>query len=203
VIGELRELVVIGADDVFHDDSQAVHWRQDAQISGVNVLTLGILHETALRWTPPPVRVLAQSSLHSRRHRSDRDPDDRPTVPDSVQVLTELPGGARGLYHFSGVALFGPGKQIHLYGSRGTIKVEFGARERVLAGRAGERELAERTIPPEERGRWRVEEEFVGAIRGQEPVRLTDFTTGLRYMQFTEAVARSAASGMSVRPDHS
>jgi predicted dehydrogenase len=197
-IGELRELVVIGADDAFHDDSQPVHWRQDAQISGVNVLTLGILHETALRWTPSPVRVMAQSALHSRRHGSDRDPDDRPTVPDSVQVLTEFPGGARGLYHFSGVALFGPGKQIHLYGSRGTIKVEFAARERLFAGRAGERELAEVTIPLEERGRWRVEEEFVGAIRGQEPVRLTDFATGVRYMQFTEAVSRSAASGTAM-----
>lgn len=198
VIGELRELVVIGADDAFCDDSQPVHWRQDAGISGVNVLTLGILHETALRWTPPPERVFAQSALHSRRHGSDRDPDDRPTVPDSVQVLTELPGGARGLYHFSGVALFGPGKQIHLYGSRGTIKVEFGAREQVFAGRAGERELAELSVAPEERGRWRVEEEFVGAIRGQEPVRLTDFATGVRYMQFIEAVARSAASGAAM-----
>ena len=198
VVGDLRELVVIGADDTFHDDSQPVHWRQDAAISGVNVLTPGILHETALRWTPPPVRVFAQSSRHSRRQGSDRNPLDRPTVPDVVQVLTELPGSARGLYHFSGVALFGPGKQIHFYGSRGTIMIEFGARERVFVGRAGERELAELTIPPEERGRWCVEEEFVGAIRGKAPVRLTDFATGLRYMQFTEAVAQSAQIGMPV-----
>ncbi len=198
VIGELRELMVIGADDACHDDAGPVHWRQDCEISGVNVLTLGILHETALRWTPPPVRVFAQSSLHSRRRASDRNPDDRPTVPDSVQVLTELPGDARGIYHFSGMALFGPGKQIHLYGSRGTIKVEFGARERVFVGRVGDRELAELTIPPAERGRWRVEEEFIGAIRGREPVRLTDFATGLRYMQFTEAVSRSAQTGESI-----
>jgi predicted dehydrogenase len=198
VIGELRELIVIGADDACHDDSRPVHWRQDREISGVNVLTLGILHETALRWTPPPVRVIAQSSLHSRRRGSDRNPDDRPTVPDSVLVLAELPGGAKGLYHFSGVALFGPGKQIHLYGSRGTIKTEFGARERVFVGRAGERQLTELAIPPEERGRWRVEEEFIGAIRGEEVVRFTDFAAGLRYMQFMEAVSRSAQSGVPI-----
>jgi predicted dehydrogenase len=198
VIGELRELIVIGADDACHDDSQPVHWRQDRGISGVNVLTLGILHETALRWTPPPLRVMAQTALHSRRCGSERDPNDRPTVPDSVQVLTELPGGARGLYHFSGVALFGPGKQIHLYGSRGTIKVAFGAGERVYAGQAGGSELTEVTIPPDERGRWRVEEEFIGAIRGEEAVRLTDFRSGLRYMQFTEAVSHSALAGAAV-----
>jgi predicted dehydrogenase len=197
-VGDLRELVVIGADEALYDDSQPVHWRQDAEISGVNVLTLGILHETALRWVPAPTRVFAQSSRHSGRRGSDRNPDDRPTVPDSVHVLTELPGGAQGLYHFSGIALFGPGKQIHLYGSRGTIKVEFGTRERAFFGRAGAHELAEVTIPLEERGRWRVEEEFIGAIRGQEPVRLTDFATGLRYMQFTEAVAQSAGTARAV-----
>ena len=30
---------------------------------------------------------------------------------------------------------------------------------------------------------WRVEAEFIGAIRGQEQVRLTDFATGVRYMR--------------------
>ena len=52
-IGELREVVVIGADDQFHDYTKFLHWRQDAAISGVNVLTLGILHET----TEPAMQV--------------------------------------------------------------------------------------------------------------------------------------------------
>lgn len=34
--------------------------------------------------------------------------------------------------------------------------------------------------------------------RGRERVRLTDFATGVRYMEFTEAVARSAQSGRAV-----
>jgi hypothetical protein len=42
---------------------------------------------------------------------------------------------------------------------------------------------------------WRVEEEFVGAIRGTERVRLTRFEDGLRYMAFTDAVAESMATG--------
>jgi hypothetical protein len=36
---------------------------------------------------------------------------------------------------------------------------------------------------------FRVEEEFVGAIRGEEPVRLTTFDDGVRYMKFTAAKA--------------
>ena len=47
-------------------------------------------------------------------------------------------------------------------------------------------------IPEEAKGGWRVEEEFVASIRGERPVTHTDFETGVRYMQFTEAVARSS-----------
>jgi hypothetical protein len=42
---------------------------------------------------------------------------------------------------------------------------------------------------------WRVEQEFVAAIRGTERVRLTRFEDGLRYMAFTDAVAESMATG--------
>lgn len=45
---------------------------------------------------------------------------------------------------------------------------------------------------------WRVEEEFIGAIRGKEPIRFTTFADGVRYMEFTEAVALSHAHGKRV-----
>lgn len=198
-LGELRELVVIAADDSFWDRSQELHWRQDAEISGLNILVMGILHETALRWTPPPTRVFAQTTIfESTRPKPSGAALAQVSVPDSAQILTHLEGGARGLYHISGIALFGPGQQIHLYGSQGTIKLEFGSRERLMIGRAGDPQLQEANIPPEKRGGWRVEAEFIGAIRGEESVRLTDFATGLKYMEFTEAVARSAATDQPV-----
>lgn len=39
---------------------------------------------------------------------------------------------------------------------------------------------------------------FPGVCRGREKVRLTDFETGVKYMEFTEAVARSCQSGQAV-----
>jgi predicted dehydrogenase len=198
-LGELREMVVLGADDLFWDYSTPLHWRQDRDISGVNILGLGILHETALRWAPPPVRVFAQSTIFEpQRPNLMTSNYSDVTVPDSVQIVTQLDGGGRGLYHISGITLFGPGKQIHLYGSRGTIRVEFGPVERVLVGHYGDAALRPVDIPEGQRGRWRVEEEFVGAIRGEEEVTLTDFVTGETYMQFVEAVSRSSASGTAV-----
>lgn len=198
-IRDIREIVVIGADDQFYDYSKFLHWRQDAEISGVNVLTLGILHETVLRWVPQPTRVFAQTQIFEPVLADPAGPGNRRvTVPDSVQVLTQLPGGARGVYHFSGIDLFGPGKQIHLYGSAGTIKVLFGEQERILVGHVGDSQLRELVVPPEKRGGWRVEAEFIGAIRGENTVQFTDFARGVQYMEFTEAVARSASSGSPI-----
>ena len=199
-LGELREVVVIGADDTFWDYSKLIHWRQDAAISGLNVLTLGILHETVSRWIGATTRVFAQTRLFEPKRP---DPQSQglveTTVPDSVQVLTQIDGGARGMYHFSGIGLFGPGKQIHLYGSRGTMKYMMnGPEEQLLCGRAGDEALRVIDIPADRRGAWRVEAEFVAAIRGEERVRLNDFATGVRYMEFTEAVARSAALNLPV-----
>ncbi len=198
-LGDLREVVVIGADDQFHDYTKFLHWRQDAAISGVNVLTLGILHETVSRWIPQPSRVFAQTETFEPSRPNPRgDGNLRVTVPDSVQVLTQYGSGACGMYHFSGITLAGPGKQIHLYGALGTIKVMFGEHDQMLLGRLGDRDVHPITIPAERLGGWRVEAEFVGAIRGEESVKRNDFSTGLRYMEFTEAVARSATSGRAI-----
>ena len=58
--------------------------------------------------------------------------------------------------------------------------------------------LREIEIPPHERGSWRVEADFIASIRKGRPVEFTSFAAGVRYMEFTEATARSAASGHAV-----
>lgn len=199
-LGELRELVVLGADNSLADPEAPLHWRQNAELSGLNMLTLGIMHETALRWAPVPIRVLAQTHTFIATRTDTATGRPVPVgTPDSVQVITELENGARGLYHFSGVAHHGPGRQIHLYGTEGTLKYVMGSTECLLGARKGEEQLREITIPPEKEYTWRVEEEFIGAIRGEEKVEFTDFATGVQYMQFTEAVTRSAQTGSAVR----
>jgi predicted dehydrogenase len=198
-LGELREVVVLGASDVLADREVPLAWRQVGELSGLNMLTLGILHETLIRWVPDPVRVMAQvHAFIPERIDPATGVRRRVGTPDSVQVLTILEGGARGLYHFSGVARFGPGSQIHLYGSEGTLKYEILPRDRLWAARRGDKELYEIPIPPEKELSWRVEADFIDAIRGRGRIELTDFETGLRYMEFTEAVARSAAQGEAI-----
>jgi predicted dehydrogenase len=199
-IGELREVAVFATSDQLADAETPIGWRQVRELSGLNMLTLGIVHETVMRWVPQPVRVLAQV----RAFVSERlDPATglwrRVGTPDSVQVLATLHGGAHAIYNVSGVARFGMGTQVHLYGSEGALRYELSPEDRLLGARRGDSALHEIEVPPEKSMGWDVEAEFIGAIRRERTVEFSDFATGVQYMEFTEAVARSGASGAGVK----
>lgn len=198
-LGQLRQVVVIGTSDLLAAADSPLTWRQTAEYSGTNVLLMGIIHETLIRWVPDPVRVFAQTHAFTPQRP---DPQTGKLIdvgtPDSVEILTLLPDGARAIYHLSGAIHFGPGVQIHLYGSEGAIKFLLDPHEHVLAGRRGESQLREVAIPADKAYAWRVEQEFIDAIQGTAKIEFTDFATGVRYMEFTEAVARSAQTGQPV-----
>ena len=109
-------------------------------------------------------------------------------TPDSVQVITEFPSGARGIYHMSGVVHHGPGPEIHLYGSQGTLKYAMAPDNKLYFGTSNDNSLSEVSIPDDLAGDWRVEEEFINAIRGIEQIEFNDFAKGVRCMEFTKAV---------------
>ncbi len=198
-IGDLREVVVLGTSNGLANPETPLHWRQSLTLSGVNMLALGILHELVIRWVPDPVRVLAQTHTFTTQ-RPDPASGELVAVerPDNIRILTELPGGARGLYHLSGVLHHGPGLQVHLYGTEGTLKFDHKTDDRLLGARADNESIREIYIPETKASGWRVEEEFINAIRGLEEVKLTDFASGVRYMEFTEAVENSATTGTTV-----
>lgn len=202
-IGELREATVFGMNFALGGPEQPLSWRQDAALSGYNMVKLGILHESLLRWAPPPVRVMAQ--VHAFiAHRTDPESGSRRLVgtPDSVQVLTTLQDGARAVYQFTGVTPVAHDLSITLRGSEGVLRYDFLAdritglnRSEAAAGKTAMQEIA---VPAEMAGGWRVEADFIDSIREQAPVRYTDFATGVSYMEFTEAVAKSAREGVAV-----
>jgi predicted dehydrogenase len=204
-LGELREVLVWSRSAALADSAAPLSWRQDAGLSGFNMLNLGILHETLLRWVPPPMRVLAQVHAFIPT-RIDPESGVRRAVetPDSVQVLAVLENGARAVYHLSAVTPFGQGMGIQLHGTRGVLHYDlatdriWGASARGGAKSVAVGELQEIAIPAEKAREWRVEADFVDAIRGGTPIRLTDFATGVAYMEFTEAVARSAQGNVAL-----
>ncbi len=196
-LGDLLAVEITVASGGFLDKESPFHWRQDADLSGFNTLSVGIWYEAMMRWVGPAGRVTAMTKVNVPV-RKDADGALRTvTVPDHVDIIAELARGAMAGFRFSTVAGLAPRQEVWLFGSEGTLKPDF-QNGQLYGGRRSDAQLAEIAVPPEKRGSWRVEQEFVNAIRGREKVRRTTFEDGLRYMEFTEAVIRSAQSGQSL-----
>ena len=197
-IGDLIAMKVRGTVPGFADLGGTLHWRHRKDYSGLNILNMGIWYEGSMRWVGPAARVFARTRVVVPERR---DPDTGAMVtvevPDHVEIVADLENGAMATYEFSAVTGFTPGPGAWFFGTTGTLHYDHTAGT-LSGGQAGEDAMHEIPITAEKAGAWRVEAEFAGAIRGQETIRLTDFATGVKYMEFTEAVHRSATSGQSV-----
>jgi len=190
-LGSLRELHVDSLNGDLADPETPMSWRQKTKYSGFNMLTVGIVYETVLRWVAPASRVLAYASkLIDTRF----DPETGKVGPvgtaDSVQVLTTQHDGSRGVYRFSGVLQHERSMSVSLHGADGTLIYDL-LRDEIYGAKRGAA-MQQIPIPAETQRGWNVEADFVAAVRGERPITHTDFATGVRYMQFTEAVARSS-----------
>jgi predicted dehydrogenase len=195
--GYLGELLAVRQRDgnAFLNPDAPMHWRQDFDLSGFNIMTLGIWYEAVIRWIGTATRVLALGKTFTQMRR-DADGTMRAVrVPEHLDVLADMACGAQAHFQISSVTGLAGVSEIWLFGSEGTLRFSEG---KLFGGRRGDAELAEIAIPPHEAGGWRVEEEFIKAIRGRESITHTSFEDGVKYMEFTEAVARSMASGAAV-----
>ena len=196
-LGALTSVEMRATQGGFPEFGGPLQWRHDRAVSGYNALFLGVWYEALIRWIGPATEVFAMTSV-TVNQRMDAQGLLRPvTIPDHVDALCRFAGGAQGRLAFSSVTGLGASGDVWLFGTEGTLHLETGSMT-LYGGRRGDDSLKEIAIPPEKEETWRVEEEFVNAIRGLEPVRLTTFEDGVAYMEFTEAVARSAQSRKSV-----
>ena len=197
-VGKPYEVCVRSMSADYIDPHQPLHWRQDEKLSGMNVLALGIFNETVQRWLGDTTSVLASARVFIPK-RTDPQSGDvrRVSVPDSVAVLGEMACGARAVYHVSGVAHAAGEDRIEIYGSAGSLHYVV-ATDCILGARRGEDALREMSIPPDKVCRWSVERDFIASIREGRPVTQVSFEDGVKYMEFTEAVHRSAETGTKV-----
>ena len=179
----------------FLDRAAVLHWRQDFDLSGYNVLTMGIWYEALLRWVGEAVKVTAMGRVFQKLRHDETGGPRAVRVPDHVDIIAEMACGAQAQMQFSAVTGLAGGPMAVIHCAEGTLRFDG---ERLWSGRRGEKELRPVEIPGHERGGWRVEEEFIASVRGEAPVRRTTFADGVKYMEFTEAVARSSAEGRAV-----
>lgn len=197
-LGRVTEIYMRNLGGSALDEKAPLTWRQKFDLSGLNVLSLGIFYETVQRWFGLAESVVAQTQTFvTRRKDIETGRVSDVTVPDSVHVLARMPGGAQAVFQFSAGACHGGGPRLEAYGTGGTLVFDFPTNT-LSAAKASDKQLKKITIPKSKQGGWRVEEDFIDSIRKGKPVTHTNFVDGVKYMRFTEAVAKSAAEDRRV-----
>ena len=205
--GYIGDLVAVDAHVTIGSDFPAwdspPHWRHSRDLSGNNIMMLGIWYEAMMRWVGPASTVTA---LGQRvvRHRTDAQGRRvAMEIPDHIDVLCRMAQGGQMRCSVSTVIGLAPPTSVAIHGTEGTLKImeggAGGTAPVLWGGRRRNKRLRRIAIAPEKTGGWRVEEEFVHAVRGLEPVTHTDFVTGVKYMEWTDAVNLSARTEEAVR----
>ncbi len=176
------------------DPGAPLRWRQRRDLSGHNIMSMGILNETVRRYAGHDRAVMAHASIFTTERTDPESGTRRPAdVPESLGILSELECGATAVYHVSSVAAHG-GTSFEMHGTKGSIRLEED-QALVAVDDSGYRELV---VAPEKQWGWNVEADFVDAVRDGRPVTHTSFEDGEKYMAFTEAVQVSLREGRKV-----
>ena len=195
-LGELLSVEVQALQNRFADLGGDLHWRHSRELSGYNTLNIGAAYESMMRWVGRGNRVMAMSKVHVPYRRDERGALVSVGIPDHIDILYELANSAQVHMRMSATTGLSTGNQSWFYGTEGTIYVD--QQQNIFAGSRGDTQLSPVPNPPEEQAYYRVEEEFSNAIRGKELITMVPFETGVHYMEWTEAVIRSAQTGQAI-----
>lgn len=202
-LGQVRHVRLVSINPS-NADPRTITWREQVEHSGQQMLQVGIWAETLIAWlgeyeslsavtaTPTPTKTDHTGTVHEIG------------IPQVALIQGRLVNGATIGEHHSGVSLHESMNFVTIYGSEATLRVD--AMQEIRFARAGE-ELRPAEVPDELMRDWRVEADFIGAVRlamdgappEQRPVD-PDFAIGMKYMRKVAAVHASAASGCCVDP---
>ena len=193
--GDLLEIHFTGLSGGYAPDAP-LHWRQRRDLSGNNIMAMGIGNETVRRYAGHEKAVIAYGKTFTTERLDEETGQRAPAdVPESLGIVAELESGATAVYHLSSVARLGPSFGFAFYGTKGSFKMDESG---IWIAGEGDDEYQSFDIPEHPRDGWQVEEDFVDAIRDGRPVTHTSFADGVKYMEFTEAVQISMAEGRRV-----
>jgi predicted dehydrogenase len=189
-------------NSAFPDSDADAHWRHIRELSGNNVMTTGIWYENLMRLVGTASSVSANAQVVVPHRRGWDGGRYYMTIPDQIDIIYSLSGGGSvNLSVTTASGSFAPASEIWIYGTEGTLRIELtglGNDPIVTGARKGDDAMSEIVVPDEKRGGWRVEEEFINAIRGTEPITRSNFTDSVKYMEFTDAIQESWQSGQRI-----
>ena len=194
--GDIYNVYVNNIGDGLVDPHAPLHWRMIDRYSGLNALGMGITMERVHRVLGYFSSITARTGIFTReRPLADGSGVGPVERPETVHILGRMENGAEAACLFSNKAQFGSGSSLEIYGSEGALVYDEGST--VRGGKVGDEGLTDLSIPVDEIAEWTVEQDFINAIQGG-PQGDTCFYEGVRYMELTEAVARSMELGQTV-----
>ena len=189
-LGKLLAIEVVATGRDFLDLQSPMHWRQDVDFSGMNIMTLGIWYEAVMRWVGEATKVHAHGKVFVQNREDPITGESKKVkVPEHIVVTAEMACDAMATFQVSQVTGGLAVNEARLFGTEGTLLIRNG--ELLGYNKLNDMEFSKISIPAVEAGCWRVEEEFINAIRGVEKITHTTFEDGVKYMKFTEAVHKS------------
>ena len=123
-IGDIIGVSVQSLGNNFMDQGGPMHWRNDRDLSGFNILNMGIWYEAMIRWVGRATKVTAMTKLNVSTRKDESGNVNSVSIPDHVDIIAELANGAQANMHFSAVTGLSSGNGVWIYGSEGTIHVD-------------------------------------------------------------------------------
>ncbi len=191
VAGEIKGLTLESLNGEYLNPATPAHWRQRREVSGKNVMTLGIYTEVLQRWFGPIEWVEAEGRIATPVRQGYR-----VDIPEELVVRAGFADGTPAKLVFSAIHNGPPAQTLAMKGSTGTLTIDF-LTEEICLVQSGE--ISRLETPPQLSRPWRVEQDFVEAARDpSKPRPRPTFTDGVAYMKVVEAVDEARVSGTRV-----
>jgi len=192
-LGRLHSLRLRSVNGAWLDPAAPAHWRQREEISGHNIMTLGIFTEVLQRWFGPVLSVSSEGQIATpvRRGYTVR-------IPDLLHVQARFGGGLLSQWEFSGLHAGPAVNDLLVTAEAGDLHFDFDA-GRASLRRRGTQKWTPLVIPKKMLRPWQVEADFIEAVRNPGgPRPRPDFSEGLSYMRVVEAVHESLSTGRRI-----
>ncbi len=181
-------------------DPQQITWRERRELSGLNILQVGIYAETLNAWCGDYESLTATTATPNHKF----DEQGRSVeihIPQTVSIAGMLGGGILCSEFHTGLAAGHEQAEVVLYGSAATCRVDLLAQQVVLFPESSSSKDGE--VIDSVGDEWQVESEFLAAVRagnrGERWQVRPDFVEAARYMRKMQAIHDSARDARLVR----
>ena len=132
--GYLGEILAIEvrAGGQFLDSETSLQWRENFNLSGFNIMSMGIWYEAMMRWIGEATRVIAVGKTFVKMREDENGVMRSVRVPEHIGIIADMACGAQAHYQISSVTGLSGESEAFLYGSQGTLHFSNGKLRRLI-----------------------------------------------------------------------